>query len=253
MARRLSGVVVAVGKQRWKSARLIAERCPASRRVFLLDDGFQHRKLARDLNILVVDASAPPFSDRLLPAGNLREPLTAMARADTVFMSRCHLAASRLEELGERTRELAPDRRVFRFGHRYREYRNLADNTIAGIDDLVRLKVVVLAALGNPGQFLNDLARAGLRVVNEFLFRDHHPYSQHEIDCVLDRARRLGADAVVTTEKDAVRLEGMDLGELPFWAFRIDPYPLEEELFSDWLDSQMERIGKSSRTKGMEA
>ncbi len=252
MARRLSGVAVAVGKYRWKSARLIEQRCPAPRRVFLLDDGFQHRKLARDLNILVIDASAPPFSDRLLPAGNLREPITSVARADVVFLSRCHLARSRVEGLEARTRELAPDVPVFSFGHRYRDYRNLADNRTAEVDDLVRSKVVVLAALGNPRQFLDDLARAGLRVVNEFLFRDHHPYSQQEIDFVLERARRLGAEAIITTEKDAVRLEGMNFGNIPFWALRIEPYPLDQEHFSQWLDSQMEKIGGSSPAKGME-
>ena len=246
LARLLPGVPVAVGRRRWISGRLIERLDPDPRRVFLLDDGFQHLALARDLDLVVCDATRPPLSDALLPAGRLREPPASLARADGVLLTRCHLAEARLPKLREEIRALAPDAPCFEFRTLPVVFRDLASGDSHPPSTRAGRKGVALAALGNPGQFLQDVARAGIKVVNEFLFRDHHPYTQNELDIVTERTRRLGGDFVVTTEKDAVRLAGLDLHGVTFLVLEVRFEPAEPERLRRWLLERLPRSPDSS-------
>lgn len=246
LARNLPGVPVAVGKRRWASGRLIERLHPDPDRIFLLDDGFQHLGLARDLDLVVCDATRPLQSESLLPAGRLREPPRALSRADAVLLTRCHLAEARLAKREEEIRSLAPHAPCFQFRTEPVALREL---NAGGMEEpLARAgrKAVVLAALGNPQQFLKDVARAGVKVVNEFLFRDHHPYTQEELDVVIERAHRLGGEFIVTTEKDAIRLEGLNLRDLPFLALDICFRPAEPDRLHAWLLDRLGQIRKRS-------
>ncbi len=246
LARNLRGVPVAMGKRRWVSGRLIERLHPHPDRVFLLDDGFQHLGLARDLDLVVCDATRPLLGDSLLPSGRLREPPRALARADAVLLTRCHLVESRLARLDEEIRSLAPRAPCFQFRTEAVALRELKGGGAEEPSARAGRKGVVLAALGNPDQFVKDVARAGVKIVNEFLFRDHHPYTQEELDVVIERAHRLGGEFVVTTDKDAVRLEGLDLRDLPFLALRVRFRPADPDRLHAWLLDRLRQIRERS-------
>jgi len=164
----------------------------------ILDDGFQHRRLHRDVNILI---DAGIGNARLLPAGPLREPVTAAARADVIWArdgarALVHPPALRVEAIHETTTLLSPDGR------------EVPRATLAG------QRVVALAGLARPSGFLADLRTSGANVVETHLFPDHHRYSAAELDQVRQSAVRLHA-VVVTTEKDRERLpEGFEVTQL---------------------------------------
>ncbi len=249
LARSLPGTLVAVGRNRWKSGRLIEQRHPHPARVFLLDDGFQHLALARDLDLVAIDATRPRLEEALLPAGLLREPPQALARADAILLTRCHLAEARLAELEEEIRSLAPAVLRFRFRTVPVALRPLAGGETEALTARAGSRGVALAALGNPQQFLLDVARAGVKVVNEFLFRDHHPFSQRELDTVIERARRLSGEFVITTEKDAVRLEHLDFRGFPFLALDIRYQTSEPETLHTWLLDRLRSISARGSEK----
>lgn len=235
LAESLPGVSVVAGADRVASARLLEQRLPADRRIFVLDDGFQHRRLARTVDLVVWDATVPLDGLRLLPAGPLREPLQALRRADAILLTRCHQTGNRLPELLVRLQNEAPGIPLYPFQTILSEYRDLSDGAVRPLRELTGQKAVALAALGNPRQFLFDLGRSGLRILNEFIFPDHHPFRQEEIKLIVERSRRLGADFLVTTEKDAVRLAQLDLQGFPCQVLRIRFECSREEEFRRWL------------------
>jgi tetraacyldisaccharide 4'-kinase len=194
LARALPGVVVAVGPRRDVVGRFVEQRLGS--RVFVLDDGFQHLRLARDLDIVCLDVH--DLADRPLPLGRLREGPAALARAQVVLLTRIE-AASRpeLEALEERLgRE-----RVHRVERRLVGFREPDGRAAAA-----PRRAFLLAAIARPERFASDVARSGASVVGRALFRDHHRLRADELAAVSSRARAAGADAIVTTAKDAVRL-----------------------------------------------
>ncbi len=239
LAGSLPGVPVAVGADRLASGRLLQQRMPAAGRVFVLDDGFQHRRLARTLDLVVWDATLSLEGLHLLPAGPLREPLTSLRRADGILLTRCHQVGNGLADILERLRREAPGVPIFQFQTVLTDYQDLSEGTIRPLRELTGRKAVAVAALGNPRQFLHDLGRSGLRIINEFIFPDHHPFTQQELDLVLDRSRRLGAELLVTTEKDAVRLQELEMQGFPCQVLRIRFETSQADEFRQWIAARL--------------
>jgi len=180
IARKLQ-VPVIVGEERFAAGR-VAEECCNSR-LHLLDDGFQHRALARDFDIVLV--TPEDAHDRLLPAGRLREPLSALARADAVVLtSGAPADAFPLE-----------GKLVWR-AHRTIAPSNLPAHPLA------------FCAIARPQHFFVQLRNAGVDLAGEASFRDHHEYTEKDIRDLISAATRSEADGFVTTEKDAVNLGG---------------------------------------------
>lgn len=204
VARRLPGVRVLCGPRRAALARDAVETLGAD--VLLLDDGFQHRALARDLDVVVLDAANPVGNGRLLPRGPNREPLSALGRAGLVWLSRADRA--RPEEL-ERLRALArgaTGRAPVESRHAVVDVLDGALARSLGRDALRGRRVVALSGLARPASFRATLAALGAEVVAERAFPDHHRFSAAEVDAVLRDADAAGGALVATTEKDAVRL-----------------------------------------------
>ncbi len=194
LARLLPGVVVAVGARRDEVGRVVEQRF--GRRVCLLDDGFQHLRLARDLDLLCVDAADD--ARRPLPAGRLREFPAAAARADLVLLTQADLVSeARLVELETSFGAL----RTLRVS---RQLEGLFD--LAGQAVLTPTRAFLLSGIARPERFEADVAACGCVVAGHARFRDHHRFSASELAHVRAGARAVGADAVVTTAKDAVRL-----------------------------------------------
>lgn len=188
---------------------------------FVLDDGFQHLRLARDLNIVTVDATNPWGGGQLLPHGRLREPLSGLSRADCVVITRCDQAMN-LDPLREQIRDLISGRPVFESTMKPRRS-PLADGPVAAF-----------CAVGNPKSFFEQLRNSGYELVAEKAFRDHHAYTQKDIDDLTDAATRAGARALITTAKDAVKLRSLHFS-LPYSVFEIEIAIQDEELFKNLI------------------
>jgi len=217
LARSLPGVVVAVGRRRDVVGRAVEARFGP--RVHILDDGFQHLRLHRDLDLLCLDAW--DLEDEPLPAGRLREWPQAEGRADLVLLTR-------IEDRSDATRFALEDRlgpeRTFRVRRR-----PLGFATREGVSAAAPARPFLVAGIARPERFEADVEAFGT-VAGCAFFEDHHSFQPDELRAVLDSARAAGADAVVTTAKDAVRLPPAAL-DLPVLVFRIAAEIEEEPRF----------------------
>jgi tetraacyldisaccharide 4'-kinase len=203
LARRVPGARVLCGPRR---ALLAAEAVRDGADALLLDDGFQHRALARDLDVVVLDAANAFGNGRLLPAGPNREPRAALRRAGLVWLSRTDQAApAALDALRALARD-ATGRDPVESRHAPVD---VVDGTLSrsvGPDALRGRRVLLLAGIARPAGFRRTLAAMGAEVAAERLFRDHHRFLPAEVEEALRAADAGRCDLVVTTEKDAVRL-----------------------------------------------
>lgn len=203
LARALDGVPVLVGADRYLAGRLAELHLAAT--VHVLDDGFQHLPLHRDADLLIV--SRQELDDpRTLPAGRLRESLRTAALADAVLVD--------ADDDGE-TAEIADRIGV---AERFRLRRHLhaplrLDERGEGVPLEPGGRVFAVAGIARPARFYRDLEALGLDVAGTLTFPDHHPYSAHDVSAISDGVRRHGATAMITTEKDLVRLTAC--GPLP--------------------------------------
>jgi tetraacyldisaccharide 4'-kinase len=209
LAESLPGVPVIVARKRYL-AGLHASRRFGSR-FFILDDGFQHRALARDMNLLLMDATNPWGNGRLLPRGPLREPLESLERADVIILTRA----------GRGDRGAAAKHMIRSRGFSMPVF--LADHVPACIvdcrgstfssDRLAGLRVAAFAGIGDPVSFRRSLELLGAEVVHFEAFPDHHFFSRHELDRMEAVRRKTGAQWLMTTEKDWIRIK---TGGLPY-------------------------------------
>ncbi|MGH7164923.1 MAG: tetraacyldisaccharide 4'-kinase [Nitrospiraceae bacterium] len=218
IARRCPGAVVAVGADRYRLGRWVLECFPID--CVVLDDGFQHRALHRDVDLLLVDASDPTGIRALLPAGRLREPLSAAARATGLVLTRADDpgADTVLAKIQE-----AVGRRIPPVSVRFRTEAIVHVSTGARQDpeSLGGRTAVMFSGIANPASFRTLLVREGVRILDEIVFPDHHDYSSADVQVVRGRASRCGADLIVTTEKDAVKVASLVRPEEPVWAVRL--------------------------------
>jgi len=189
--------------------------------VLVLDDGFQHRRLARDLDVVLIDATDPWGSGYLFPRGGLREPRKNLKRAGIVMITRCDSVS--VEKIGELTSEvnrLAPGVAVVRTIHAPIELLNGANQTSA--TGLAGRTVAAFCGIGNPEAFRRTLQGIGANVVDFRSFPDHHPYRREDVDDLIRWASTLPADAwIATTQKDWVKLRVSELSGRPLWAVRV--------------------------------
>ncbi len=172
----------------------------------ILDDGFQHRRLYRDLDIVLVDALNPWGGGRLLPAGRLREPLSALQRADVVVLTRTTLAAAEtVESLISTIRTAAPDAIFFRATVSATRVQ-LADASTHPPSWLADRYVIPVCGIGNPDVFTEMLRSLKARLAPPLVYRDHHHYSTRDVERIVRAAERQPGATVVTTRKDWVKL-----------------------------------------------
>lgn len=227
IAGRLPDVTIGIGSNRFVLGQHIlkmeAEHPPD---VFLLDDGFQHLRLARDLDIVLLDATEPFPGGAVLPAGLLREPVGALARADLVVLTRSTgIDAAALEEQVRRHNPRAP---VFRASTQLTGFFDAATRQLTEPGALRSKRVLAFCGIGNPEAFFADLGRWGLELVDTVAFPDHHRYTVEHIKGIIRRADRAGANALVTTEKDRVNFAVVPPSFPPCFYCRIE-MALEDE------------------------
>jgi tetraacyldisaccharide 4'-kinase len=178
--------------------------------LFLLDDGFQHLQLARDLDIVLVDATRPLDKELVLPAGRFREPRAALERAHMVVFTRSEQAEPRVEAI-----ERFPAIARYSSTTKLLGFRRHSEPDAEPLRQLGPEPVFAFCGIGNPEAFWGDLARWGLKVVGRKAFRDHHRYTRREIQALEREAELGGARTLVTTEKDAENLDVTFLPRMP--------------------------------------
>jgi len=182
---------------------------------FVLDDGFQHLRLARDLNVVTIDATNPWGGGQLLPYGRLREAREGLSRADCVVVTRCDQAGD-VEELSAEIAQLTGQRPIFKSSMRPVRVVSLKS---AGETLAPPARVAAFCAVGNPESFFENVRQLGFEIGLQRSFSDHHVYSQAEIDSLIKDA---GATSLITTAKDAVKLRTL--------SFTAPCYVLEIEI-----------------------
>lgn len=172
----------------------------------VLDDGFQHRRIDRDLDIVLVDALDPWGGGFVLPAGRLREPLSGLIRAKLLVITRANQAdPAAVNEIQRRLHSLAPGATVFRSAVEPIAV-VAADGESEPVESLAFRSVLPVCGVGNPRSFLGMVAEHAGHVGPPSVFRDHHNYDRSDVGRLMDAARREGADVVLTTRKDWVKL-----------------------------------------------
>jgi tetraacyldisaccharide 4'-kinase len=218
LARRLPGVPVVVGPNRYEAGRLARERFDVT--ALVLDDGFQHRTLTKDLEVVMARAREPWGNGHLLPGGPLREPLSALRRAHLVVAT----GARGLDEAAEVRATLAhvaPATPLLTAVHVPTECFESSTMRLLPVSALDGAHLVAFAGIGSPAGFRCTLDESGVRVAHFEPFVDHHWYGADDMAALERRAVETGADGLVTTEKDWVRLRELPAPRRPLYVLSV--------------------------------
>ena len=227
LARHLRGIPIIASRQRYQAGQVALERFGVD--VLLLDDGFQHRQLARDVDILTVPMKHPlGNSARLLPAGTLREPLTALRRADIILLTHTDTTNVSLHAK-ETVKGLAPDALFLESVHQPVRFYPLvsaqdAEGTgyLSASEAVKGKRVLAVCGIGNPEAFVSTLMRCSAENVELLAFPDHHVYIEADLVQINTLFQAVQADLIVTTEKDERKLEAFVVGrKLPIFVLEI--------------------------------
>lgn len=231
---RLQGrVSFGVGKDRFAEGERLESQQPVD--VFLLDDGFQHLRLARDLDILLLDSSQQLGGEPLLPAGSLREPVSAMSRANLVVFTRTETTPGAIEAIGKLNQ--FP---VFAAATRLLGFRRLGGEVaLLSSSDIGKGPFFAFCGLGNPEAFFRDLRNWQVALCGQATYADHHRYTEGEVLEIQAAGKRAGANAFVTTEKDAQNLRERKFAEAPVYVAVIGLVVTPEADFKNALDQTL--------------
>lgn len=226
MALKLPHVPILVGKDRITSMR---KATAMGADVLLMDDGFQYWQLKRDLDIILIDCTNPFGYDHALPRGLLREPLSALERAGLFILTKSdQVHGVDVMEIKEKLADLVPHVPILTSCHSpslvvsYDKWkRSCHEGSLA---EASMKKAYLLSGIGNPGAFLETAKSAGLRPIGQMAFDDHHHYTDEDVRNAISEAKAKGAEWIVTTEKDAVKLmqlASIEQAEIPFYVLEI--------------------------------
>ena len=249
MAETLPGVPIVKGKNRYKAGMFAIENLHSpvsglqSQRLFILDDGFQHWALHRDKDILLIDGTYPFGNRKLFPLGSLREPLAAMKRADIIVITTHHTSSiaegsgdsadtvdANIRSLTEEIKKYASAKPLYYAQRRPTAYITPSGNTFA-LTDMHNKKIFGFCGIGNPDSFKETLFSLNTELKGLMIFRDHYQYGMSDFQRITGNANKSGADWIVTTEKDIMRLRGFSLPE-NLLAVRIE-FHVDEQFYED--------------------
>lgn len=210
-------------------------------RVLLLDDGFQHMRLKRDLNLATIDATDPWGGGHLLPRGRLREPANALRRADLIVLTRADQVED-AQELEQAAHMLSGGKPVLRGSSRIKCTQLLTSHIEThSATEMIDRSALAFCAIGNPDAFFNLLRREGWSLKSTCSFSDHHLYTQRDADRIAATAHESGAQLLMTTAKDAVKLRGLRW-MLPCYVVEVDLVVEDEVVLRHLIRSALARI-----------
>jgi tetraacyldisaccharide 4'-kinase len=225
MAQVCQGVPVLVGKDRFTNGRVALQQFGI--KGLLLDDGYQHLPLHRDIDILLIDSHMGFGDHHLLPRGILREPLSHLRRAHLFLLTKVDDPETS-RPLEKKIHEIHPGAQVF-----YSHYRPMSLVDPKGKQEELRSlkgkKILALSGIANPDSFSSLLRKCEMEIVSEAIFPDHHSYAPKDLCSIKEKSK--GVDWIVTTEKDMLKLRTLGIEDLPIRSLRIEMKIWEEEAF----------------------
>ncbi len=178
----------------------------------IMDDGFQHRRLVRDLDIITIDATRPFGYGKMLPAGLLREPIASLKRADAVVITRCdQVTETELSEIEKKLSAIINPNIIIARSIHSPTYVQSADNQEISLEQLKDKKIFAFCGIGNPDAFLNTIKTTGSELVGSKVYNDHHHYTDDCLTDIYEQAGVLKADLILTTQKDWTKIKRLAL------------------------------------------
>jgi tetraacyldisaccharide 4'-kinase len=216
LAKNLDGVFVVVGKNRIKSGNYAIRKLGAD--TLILDDGFQYLPLRRQHDIVLIDSTNPFGNNYVIPRGTLREPLKNLQRANYVMLTKSNGNVNRLRL---QVRALNKDAEIIETRHTPQHFEEVHTAARHDLGFIKGKRVFVVSGIARPQSFEDTIQGLGVNVIERFRFLDHHRFTYEEMEEILNRAREEKIDAVVTTEKDAVRMPVMEKYKTPIYFLRV--------------------------------
>jgi tetraacyldisaccharide 4'-kinase len=205
LAQKFPELIVVADEKRARGALKATE---LGTKLILIDDGFQHRYLHRDLNIVLMTAEEILDGDLLLPAGNKREPVSSLERADLIVISRCK-DIKEYESVcvsGRECKLIPLNTPTIGLQTKLKSFKRVSSNEIMENKSFAGKNIIAFSGIGNPKSFEDILTKANVAVAKHIVFSDHHWYSGDDINIIVQAKKEFCADYIVTTEKDAARL-----------------------------------------------
>jgi tetraacyldisaccharide 4'-kinase len=228
----LSGVPIVVGKKRYEMGAHACERFGMD--VLILDDGFQHLSVKRDVNIVLIDARSGFGNGYLFPRGPLREPLAGLRRASILILTKTDLSR-RQGELGSVLRHHAPTIPLYHSRYKPLFLREATLGKIFPLNVVQGKRIFAFAGIADPEYFVHLLKGLGAKVVQEVYFPDHYNYELKDVQMM--RERRETVDLFVTTEKDFVKLQRLPVDDLFLYILGIEQEIVEETFYQEVLSA----------------
>ncbi|MFH0974390.1 MAG: tetraacyldisaccharide 4'-kinase [Spirochaetota bacterium] len=239
IAMSLKNVPVAICSRRTEAVRALI--CKFNINVVILDDGFQNNSLYKDINIVIIDALNPFAKGLLLPAGNLREPLSSLKRSDAVFINKIDLVAESIaNEIVMRTKKQAGGSKIFFSGYGNSillKMNNLKSEV--SVQKIKNKKILLVSGIGNPESFARTIAEYCPADIAHLSYPDHHSYSQQDMGIISRKSQ--GYDLVITTEKDYIKMRCFQVPD-KFYFMRISFVIREPDPFKKWIESYLRNI-----------
>jgi len=226
MSRHIKNTSIHVGPNRHKNGMNALATHPVD--VFLMDDGFQHINLKRNLDIVVVDGAEDLKSLQPLPAGPLREPVEAIKRADIVVINHCSETGEHIVDM-DWLKKMCPTAPIITSRYKVSGVVDCVTGEKISIEDIKHRPLFAFCGIAKPHKFINKLAESGLNVVGQRYFGDHHRFTGREIRNVLNQAVEAGAESLIVTEKDSVRIRSGKIKGLSVYYLAIELEILEGE------------------------
>lgn len=220
LAQNLPGVPIWIGANRVISGQNAVKLSKAN--ILIMDDGFQHRNLFRNMNILLIDALRPWGYDHVLPRGLLREPISNLRRADVVLITRSDLCSEEeLQNLENQISDVDESAQIFRTSHKPSRIVELFGEEYP-VQVGVGKKAHFFCGLGNPNGFFQTAIEAGFIETGRTIFPDHHSYQKQDLLDLEEWAKKENAQILLTTEKDGIKLKKFEKKSIPIWQLGIE-------------------------------
>jgi tetraacyldisaccharide 4'-kinase len=240
IARNLPRAIIAVAKNRWECGTWLEKKFSID--VHLLDDGYQHLKLFRNFNLLLIDVTNP-WGGGYPPIGRLREPLSGIQRADAALLTRTK-PGDHYPELIQTLKMHRPDLPVFFSRQKISTVNSMHGRVPIEMEKLRATPLMAFAGIGHPEQFFSLLKESQFCIPESYTFKDHHRYTAEDVTRLKSRCQRTGIEAMITTEKDAEKLNVLDFEPLKLLVARLE---FEFDNPESLLQLILNRIGFSSQ------
>ncbi|MBI3252954.1 MAG: tetraacyldisaccharide 4'-kinase [Candidatus Omnitrophica bacterium] len=205
LKKNLPNIPVIVGKNRARSARQAIRRHGAE--VLILDDGFQHIRLHRDLDIVNINSVLPFGNGKLIPQGILREPVAHLRRAHLFVLTKSNIGSKNVHWIRQKLLEVKPHAPIFEAVHKPMRFLDALKGRTVTLGEMKGRRVATLSGIGDPYSFEKTVENLGNEIVLAARFDDHHAYTRRELGDFFDRCRKAGVREIVTTEKDFFRID----------------------------------------------